>query len=155
MTLPEDDLGSVNRLIQWLDSICCAITGYASAEATEATCWQLTKLYSLADKYDVAALKNHIVEERFHASRKPRSGPSRVLPPDMIEYVYSNLPKNCAFRELIVAWYVWRIDLTWYEGFGKHLFSNIPAFALNIALGLARRALGQPGPFRGPVSIYY
>lgn len=157
MPLPEDDQGSVERMIQWLYTGKYELTVPVSVE-TSAECYmQLAKLNTLADKYDIYILKNHIVDELFDLTKSPRN----IKPPQLpvVAYVYENTTEESSFRKLMVAWFAYCIDLKWYEGkatrVGLAKVSQDFAIDLAMALGVRIKHPHQISPFTLPSSVYH
>lgn len=157
MPLPEDDQGSVERMIQWLYTGKYELTVPVSA-GTSAECYmQLAKLNTLADKYDIYLLKNHIVDELFDLIKPPRN----IQPPQIpvIAYVYENTTEESSFRKLLVAWCVYRIDLKWYEDKATRVelakLSQDFAIDLAMAFGVRIKQPNQKSPFTLPSSVYH
>ena len=155
MDLPEEDVGSVNRLVQWLYTKRYQLGDCRPEENLHARYWQLARLNVLADKYDIVTLRNDIVLNFFKLYtilEVPRLQPST----DLVEYVYTNSSKRCALRDLLAAIYCWKVKYTWYIEVGvKDKLNSIPAFGGDIAIAMARRLLGKEDPFKGRASAYF
>ena len=109
MDLPEEDVGSVNRLVQWVYTERYELADVRLEEHLHARFWQLARLNALADKYDIVALRNRIVSNffvLFKSDKVPRLQP----PIELVEYVYTNSSKRCALRDLLAAVFCWKID---------------------------------------------
>ncbi len=98
MSLPDDEIDPVERMIGWLYSAKIQLTSPVSSEAATERYWQLAKLNTLADKYDIVHLKNSIIDELYELRKS-----SRVPRPQVIQYVYSNTTQQSPFRKLLVA----------------------------------------------------
>ena len=155
MDLPEEDVGSVNRLVQWLYTERYEIDDVRPGGHWHARFWQLARLNALADKYDIVTLRNLIVSHFFLLFKTDKI--PRLRPPiDLVEYVYTNSSKRCALRDLLAAVYCWKIDYRWYSEVGiKDKLNSIPAFGGDIAIAMAQRALGNGDPFRGYATVYF
>lgn len=157
MSLPEDDKDSVGRMIQWLYTRKFELTFPVSSETSGECFMQLAKLNTLADKYDIYLLKNQIVDELFDLTKPPRN----FEPPQIsvTKYVYDNTTEGSSFRKLLVAWYVYFIDLEWYDG--KHtkawLATVSQEFAIDlvVALGVRQKYPERPSPFTLPSPVYH
>lgn len=139
VSLPDHDKDSVGRMIQWLYTRKLELTFPVSDETSEECYMQLAKLNTLADKYDIYLLKNCIVDELYDLTKKPKN----TKPPQMpvIEYIYDNTTNGSSFRKLIVAWYAYLIDFSWYE---KDIIKDQLAkvsqdFAIDLAMELGAR----------------
>ena len=155
MDLPEEDVGSVNRLVQWLYAKRYELDDAFSEEHLHARFWQLGRLNALADKYDIITLRNDIAKMffiLFKSQRVPRLQPST----DLVEYVYTNSSKRCALRDLLAAVYCWKVNYSWYSEVGvQDKLNSIPAFGGDIAIAMAQRFLGSGDPFKGRPSDYF
>ena len=155
MSLPEDDPDAVERMMQWLYSGTLDLAP-VTTESSDECYWQLARLNTLADKYNIIPLKNRIVDILFELKTKS----ANAKPPQMavITYVYNHTTGKSAFRELIVAWYVWHINFEFYtsESTAKVL-AYAPLFAVDLAVALGRKIQlpGSRSPFYSDRSIYY
>ncbi len=156
MDLPDEDVGSLNRLVQWLYTKRYEVDNYDSEENLRARYWQLARLNALADKYDIVTLRNDIVD-KFFAIFSPRKAAHLPNPSkDLVEYVYTNSSKCCALRDLLAAVYCWKVPYHWYSAVGvKDNLNTIPAFGVDIAIAMAQKLLGKGDPFKGKASIYH
>lgn len=156
MDLPEEDVGSVNHLVQWLYTNRFELDDFRVQEHLHARFWQLARLNALADKYDIVTLRNRVVSDTFalfKSQKVPRLQPSI----DLIEYVFTNSSNRCGLRDLLAAVYCWKVDYSWYSEVGvKDKLNNIPAFGGDIAIAMAQRLLGNEDPFRfGSSALVY
>ena len=139
MSLPDDDVGAFERMTRWLYTQKLELSDPITAEASSECYWQLAKLNTLADKYDITTLKNLIVDKLFELYVPPKN----VKPPqmDVITYVYNNTTEKSSFRKLIVAWYAWNIDFKWYKDDNtRDIILKLPEFTADLAIALALRA---------------
>ena len=154
MDLPEEDIGSVNRLVQWLYTKRYQLDGCRPEVNLHAIFWQLARLNALADKHDFVTLRNDIVD-RFFKLFKIHKVLRFQLSKDLVKHVYTNSSKRCALRDLPAAVYCWKVDYTWYSEVGvKSKLNSIPAFGGDIAIAMAQRLLGKEDPFKGRASVY-
>lgn len=157
MSLPDHDKDSVARMVQWLYTRKFELTVPISLETSNECYLQLAKLNTLADKYDICLLKNHIFDELFGLEKPPRY----VEPPQIpvIVYVYNNTTEGSSFRKLMVAWYAHGIDLEWYaKDATKSVIAGVSQeFAIDLVIALAARISdpGQKSPFSRPSSAYH
>ena len=70
MALPEDDLETVELFMQWLYFKSLSLTKGVSPETWDERYWQLVRLNTFADKFDVEVLKNSIIDEFFMGSKQ-------------------------------------------------------------------------------------
>ena len=156
MDLPDEDVGSLNRLVQWLYTKCYEVDDYDSKEHLQARHWQLARLYALADKYDIVTLRNDIVEEFFALFSAPKAVYSQNPSLELVEYVYTNSSKRCALRDLLAAEFCWKVSHSRFSRVGvKDWLEGLPALAADIVLAMAQKLLGNGDPFKGKASNYY
>ena len=97
--------------------------------------WQLAKLNTLANKFDVALLKNSIIDELFAIAISNTNS----LPPLAIAYIYENTTETSSLRKQIVGWYAWLIDSEWYTDSGTSNFlENTPMLASDLAIAMSQ-----------------
>ena len=139
MPLPDDDKDSIGRMIQWLYTRKFHLTAPVSKETSDHCYMELAKLNTLAEKYDIYLLKNHIVDELFALTKPPKNFGAPRLP--VVKHVYNNTMARSSFRTLLVAWYAYRIDFNWYEldATREHLAEIPHDFAIDLALELGAR----------------
>ena len=156
MDLPEEDVDSLNRLLQWLYTKCYEIDDCDLKEHLQARHWQLARLYALADKYDIVTLRNDIVDKFFAMLSAPEAGYSQYPSPHLVEYVYTNSSKRCALRDLLAAVFCWKVPHSRLSRVGvKDYLEGVPALAADIVLAMAQKLLGNGDPFKGKASNYY
>lgn len=69
MNILDDDVDAVERMLQWLYTKKFELTNVVS-KATSSICFcELAELNTLADKYDIVALKNAIIDKLFELYR--------------------------------------------------------------------------------------
>ena len=156
MDLSDEDVESVNRLVQWLYTKCYEVDDYDSREHLDARYIQLARLNALADRYDIITLRNDVVDKFFaifsDAKAKLLATPSLQL----VEYVYTNSSKRCALRDLLAAVYCWGFSYRWYgKAVARDHLDSIPAFAVDIVLAMAQKLSGKENPLRGKASVYH
>ena len=154
MALPEDDPETVERFMQWLYFRSLGLTKGVSVETWDERYWQLARLNTLADKFNVGLLKNAIIDELF-ALRK-----IAPMPPQspVIGYIYENTTRASSLRKLIVGWYAWHINFTWYtSSSAPECFEDTPTFAADLAIALSQRVHDSNvrSPFCSEPSSYY
>lgn len=80
--------------------------------------WALGRLYILADYLEAHKLKKRLVNMVFTNGQIPKSKPATdVCGPSsgMIGHLYRNTVHGCPLRALLVHWYVWNLDQSWWE----------------------------------------
>ena len=124
------------------------LTEVTSLDTSEECYWQLARLYTLADKFDVRLLKESIIDELFAIGSKPELWPPQ---PDVVTYIYENTTEQSPLRELMVGWYVWHIDQDWYTLSGSRAFlADTPMFAADVAIAMSRKA--EDPSLKSPIS---
>ena len=155
MALPEEDPETVERLMHWLYFRSLGLIKAVCSKTSNERFWQLARLSTLADKFNVEHLKNSIIDESF-AMRKN----SNVVPPTLlvIAYIYENTTETSSLRKLMVGWYAWHIKQEWYtrSGTPAHL-ERVPMFAADLAIAMNRRVHDSSlkSPFFAEPSSYY
>ena len=155
MALPEDDPETVERLMQWLYFKSLGLTKAINSESSDERYWQLARLNTLADKFDVRLLKNSIIDELFALNMTPDVWSPQ---PPVVAYIYENTTEISSLRKLIVEWYVWQIDHDWYTFSGTPaILEDIPKFAADLAIAMSRRVRKSKSksPFCSNPSNYY
>jgi hypothetical protein len=150
ITLLEDDVDTVDRFVQWLYTKSYQLP---SSEGSKQHYLQLARLYVLADKLQVRALKDEIIRVSFRVC-----GSADVTPPSMsvVAYVFENTMENSAFRRLIVANFVWEIDRKWYNRAKVAAeIAEVPSFGAELAICMAKRIAGGSSPFSEDVQLHY
>lgn len=138
MSLPDDEIDAVERMIRWLYSEKIPLTNPISSETTSMCYWELAKLGTLADKYDITNLNNSIIDELYELQKPPKD----AYPPKLsiVHYVYANTTVQSFYRKLLVAWYSWHIDLEWYDNKGiRENLAKVPEFAVDLAIAFGTR----------------
>lgn len=154
MDLPDDDVESFERMAHWLYTKDLGLPKPVTKETASQWYWQLAKLNTLADKYEMTTLGNIIVDELFELHGKDNFPPQM----DVITYVYENTTEKSSFRKLMVAWCVWRIDYKWYKKAStRDVILELPEFAADLAIALALRAgfTTEKDPLTGSSSDYH
>jgi len=149
MTLPEDDVETVARFVQWLYGQDYELAPNTDVPNTAKRYMQLAELYVFADKYDIMRLHHQIIDKLFEMKARAISPPQLPL----VMFVYQNTTAGASFRKLLVAYHVFHINMDWYlEDHSKNL-TAMPEFSADLALAFARRAAGKyKSPFLDPSS---
>ena len=156
MDLPDHDIESVERMIQWFYSKQYELAKWSSENVgitANTRYWQLAKLNTLADKYNVIGLSNNIIDQLYILRSKSCSPHLNVA-----SYVYDNTAENSSFRKLLVAWYVWEINMKWYQDASlRGCLLDMPELAVDIAIAFGIKASdpAQKKPFKCDKSTYY
>ena len=142
-------------MIQWLYSKQYELAKWSEDIKTTAFAryWQLAKLNTLADKYNIIGLSNNIIDQLYILH-------SKNVPPqlDVTTYIYDNTTENSSFRKLLIAWFCWEIDMKWYQGASvRESLLTAPEVAVDIAIafGIKASLLPQKKPFQCNKSTYY
>ena len=92
MNLRDHEIKSVERMIQWLYSKQYELAKWSFEDiqiTADTRYWQLAKLNTLADKYDIIGLSNNIIDQLYILQ-------SKDVPPQLsvANYVYDNTTEN-------------------------------------------------------------
>ena len=155
MALPEDDPGTVERFMQWLYLRSLSLTEAVCSDTWHEHYWQLAKLHTLADKFDIVLLKNSIIDDWFALARTPEVwGPHTSV----VAYIYENTTETSSLRTLIVGWYAWHVKYEWYTfSDTPAILEDIPRFAADLVIAMSRRVQDPnlESPFSSEPSSYY
>lgn len=167
MDLPEDDVESVERMIQWLYFNDYELVKWShkdgeikAAKSQQKCYWQLAKLNTLADKYHIIGLSDSIIDQLYilHSKWFPPGKKWWYPTIDMAAYVYNNTPENSSFRKLLVAFYAWDIHMNWVQDakIQKQLL-GVPGLAVDIiiAWSIQDSDPDHNAPFEYDKSEYY
>ena len=155
MALPEDDPETVERFMQWLYFNSLGLTKGVYSDTWGKRYWQLARLNTLADKFDVGLLKNSIIDELFALQITPGARPPQ---PPVIGYIYENTTETSSLRKLIVGWYAWHIKFDWYTASGTPAcLEGTPMFATDLAIAMSQRVQDPnlKSPFWSKPSSHY
>lgn len=140
--LPEDDASAVGGLVQWLYKQSFPLASWNTRKTANERFHQLARLNTLADKYDIPALTNAIID-RLWDVHPDRATTLRPKAPEtaLISYLYENTNERSIFRKFVVYWYAWNIDLKWFDKVEtKDLLLEIPhEFAIDLAMAQGQR----------------
>ena len=157
MTLPDDDINTVNRMVQWLYTGAYQLTPYDTRQHATDRYWELAKLNVFVDKYDILSLKNNIIDQLYDNRNTPQMTDAFPPPISVILYVFENTSSFSSFRKLMLGWLVWHLDRDVYDSANTRaqLLEN-GEFAAELAIALGQR-LGPSGknPFSADRAIYY
>ncbi|KAG7005970.1 hypothetical protein G7Y79_00017g043520 [Physcia stellaris] len=136
----EVTVDAVNRFVEWLYTRCYALSSTSTPQETQERYMELARLFIFAEEYIVVDLKNDIVDKLFDIKAKCVDPPRLPL----VRYVYENTPMGSPFRQLLVAYYSWHIDMEWYgrEAISTQLYKN-PEFTTDLAVSLGKRLDGK------------
>ena len=157
MTLPDENIGAIDRMVQWLYTGIYHLTPYESREKATERYWELAKLNVLADKYDIKKLKNNIIDQLY--DNRNASGDYNAFPPpfSVVFYIYENTSEYSSFRKLMIGWLVWHLDCNLYKSDKTYaqLLEN-GELAADLAMGLGQRLAGSAkDPFNANRAVYY
>lgn len=72
-----------------------------------------------------------------------------------VEYVLENTIHGSQLPRFVVAYYIWHINLDWYQGKGVHnLLETIPELSTELLIALSSRVLSSKDPFEDPSSFH-
>lgn len=147
MKLPEDDPGTIDRMIQWIYFKTFSFDQKAATKKCQKAQFafkQLASLYVAADRFGITALKNEVVNQLFMFAEL-----ESYLPDDgVVEYIYNNTTPHSKLRRLIVEWHVWWLEPKWYKTSvdGSFVRENSD-FAADLIARMAARIGGRKCPW--------
>jgi hypothetical protein len=158
MNLPDDDVDAVERMLQWLYTRQLRLSDAILEATSNDCCWELARLNTLADKYDIVALKNIIADKLFELYSLVESF-SDAEPPKLsvVACIYNNTARTSAFRKIMVAWYTWGTCMSFCrELTAGHDLAQIPEFAADLAVSFAlMSAFKEKNPMLSSSSMLY
>ena len=110
--------------------------------------WQLGRLSTLADAYDVGALKDDILDKLYYICKvqKKWAAPG----PDLVHYVYDNTAQRISFRRILAACFCWNAKERWFTTkTALNVLVKYPEFAADLAIAFAQKNQGRADPLRG------
>lgn len=116
---------------------------------------ELAKLVKLAETFSILGLKNSIVDKFFKTRAIVKDYPPQM---DAIELIYKHTKRDSPIRKILVDWYVWSSNFTWYElDNTKDEIMKVPSFTADLAMALGARLLhpGRKNPFHGERTSYH
>ncbi|KAI4246859.1 MAG: hypothetical protein L6R42_009785 [Xanthoria sp. 1 TBL-2021] len=154
MELKEDDVDAFEYFMQWLYRRKINVTQIGDPDYFARRYTQLSRLYTLADKYGVALFKNHIMTLLFdtvkHPGGKYRQGEPafrHYLPMWAVQHVYANTVEGSPIRKFLAAVSVWPCRLDNFElKESWRLFALCPEFMEDLGVNLAQRANERDDP---------
>jgi len=133
--LPEDDVDTFERFLQWIYSGEYNLSGLETETEADERYLQLAMLYILADKLQVPRLKNNVIDKLFEMKAKANRVPQRTA----VSYVFKSSMGNSQLRKFMVDWYAWHINFKYYNEAAKEFLYQCPEFAADLAITLAQR----------------
>lgn len=110
MDLPDEDPEAFEALLQWIYFRTYEIPPFDSARRdARASYMKLARLYVSADKFQMTALKNEVIDRWYGISHE-----AWLADKEAVDYVYENTSATSTLRRLVVADYVWRRRANWY-----------------------------------------
>ncbi|KAL8852108.1 MAG: hypothetical protein Q9221_003038 [Calogaya cf. arnoldii] len=152
ISLGEDDADVFGHIVQWLYRGKLETLSKTEADTGDDYFMKLFQLYVLADKYAIVPLENAVMDLLFGAlDRRGKDLKSKIHRPPQephITYVYENSPQGSQLRRFIMVYYVWHINLDWYnENTTVEWLESNPSFGADVVKVFAARAKGEPSPF--------
>lgn len=124
--LPDDDADLMDALIQ---NLYAPQSGFSDMRST----MELLRLYVLAAEFDTVQVMNRICGWLLSNLKG--------LPPSAseVEFIYGNTTSERLVRRLMVDWFIWRIDATWFNKEENcRWLTSVPEFAVDVCAGLAK-----------------
>ncbi|KAL8799083.1 MAG: hypothetical protein Q9223_007688 [Gallowayella weberi] len=149
MKINEDEADTFERFVQWIYRGEVDVTPLNDPLCFESRYTQLTALYVLADKYDIASLKNDVMRLLFATIQHPESKsrkPKHLFTVNII-YVYANTVRGSLLRKFMASYWAWHRSLAALEDESTwESLDSCSDFAFDMARALASRANGRPDP---------
>lgn len=133
------------------------------ADDAERLWWQAGRLYVLADYFEAAQLKSHIIEHLFKVislSRIGHSTPFFTPSADFVDFIYSNTVRGAGLRKLIVQHHIAGSDTEpWHTADDTDI--KFAAYHEEFLGELVTATLRQVGlrstrnPFNSPPYLFY
>lgn len=143
MNLVEDDVQAFEHFVRWVYERDMDILLEGDKDHLLARMRELIEVYVLADKYDIPALKNHIIQILFdavkHGSDKKLHGLRLPLLED-VQYIYANTARGSTLRKFVIACFTWFVQFEWYlTAPVSDWLGNNPEIAADLAIQFAFR----------------
>lgn len=152
MNLVEDNLYAFEHFVRWIyeRNVDIPLEG-KNDETLKARMRDLIDVYILADKYDIPALKNSIMEILFDAVKIGSDKALQCLRlPKLrdMEHIFANTGRGSTLRKFVTACNTWFVSRQWYtEDTGSNWLHSNPEIATDLAIGFAFRLKGDISPF--------
>ena len=98
MSFPEDDLAAFDLLLYWVFSGKLPENSYLN---NPKLAMALVRLWVLADKYIMPALKNRLIDIFYQAEREV--WPSWFLTPSLLSHLWGEIPEESQLRDLVLT----------------------------------------------------
>ena len=161
MQLPEDDENLFSLFVDWLyyqryemlpepdnnDEI------YVGEDDSD-RCYQVFRLFVLAEKYDAPNLKWLLTKTLFADMDTCRYGPTFAS----LSYLYGHTAQSAGIRRLIADWHAWRMEPVYFERPNfRGILKQLPEFSADINLSYGKNlARGSDyDPFEGVMPDEY
>lgn len=131
----EEDEETFDLFTQWLYTNHYAFPA-AKIQGNGGYLMEPAKLYALAEKYEVATLKECLIKGFFAAGQKNECQPTGTV----VGYVYANTAPADSLKVLLADWWTWKIGYTTFPTSDSLDWLNeTPEFAVDLVLGMKRR----------------
>lgn len=150
VSLLEEDLDTFEKFVQWVYTKSFTLASADAPEEMETRYLALARLFVLADKLQVPALRNKTIFIMYQTFDSAKWLPNTTV----LNYVYNATQAKCGLRRLLVAVYVWQINHEWYDRDGcVDDLLKLREFSAELAIAFAHK-ISHPersDPFIGPV----
>ena len=115
VNLPDDDIDTIDKFIQWLYSGQCETMKNPAGSSSDdiGECYmEPMKLLVFADKYDIPDFKKRVLRDLLAVANEEELG---WLPPkSVVTFAYQNTCRGSGTRKLFVDWYFCYVETPWY-----------------------------------------
>ncbi len=133
MKMPDEKADDVEHFIYWLyyRPLQTPCKRHSHIKKT-------LRLYVLAEKYDVAALRMETCQRLY--SVPPNADP--MAPPiDAVVHVFENTTEKSPMRELLADWYAWHVEPSWFlTEASREMFRQYPELAEQVIVAFSKAA---------------
>ena len=140
LSLPEENVSDFENFLDYLyrGNFHHSMFGISEYDGEQGHIIQSVRLFLLAEKYSVDALKLDICKDLFYVMSKLEEG-TAVKPPSfaVLDYTYALTKRKSPLRMLMADWFASWEPTDWQpEGQSTDWLYNIPDFGADLALSL-------------------
>ena len=153
MALPNVKTVDFEHFTKWLYTGPC---GLDASKSLPGKLESLISLYVFADKYEILQLKSCICDQIIQILDQDKG--FQIPPLDCVAFTYANLPLSSALRKLLIDWFVWGVESSWFDSpENRDSLGKIPEFAVDSVAALTALRCNPliQNPFLGDTSRYY
>ncbi|KAL8919166.1 MAG: hypothetical protein Q9208_006926 [Pyrenodesmia sp. 3 TL-2023] len=143
MNLVEDDVHAFEHFVRWVYERDMDIPLEGDKDHLMVRMRELIEVYLLADKYDIPALKNHIIQILFNAVKYGGDKKLHVLRiPSLedVQYIYANTARGSTLQRFVIECMTWFVPFEMYlTEFVVNWLDRNPEIAADLATKFAFR----------------